>query len=51
MLNNNPNNQHQVNNSSLMATLIHDTDRMSSLEIANSQENSTHILCVIFVLF
>lgn len=34
MLNNNPNNQHQVNNSSLMATLIHDTDRMSSLEIA-----------------
>lgn len=34
MLNSNPNNQNQTNNSSLMATLIHDTDRMSSLEIA-----------------
>lgn len=34
MLNSNPNNQNRTNNSSLMATLIHDTDRMSSLEIA-----------------
>lgn len=34
MLNNNPNNQNQTNNSSLIATLIHDTDRMSSLEIS-----------------
>lgn len=34
MLNSNPNNQNQTNNSSLMATLIHDTDRMGSLEIA-----------------
>lgn len=31
---NNIDNHHQTNNSSLMATLIHDTDRMSSLEIA-----------------
>ena len=31
---NNTINRHQTNNSSLMATLIHDTDRMSSLEIA-----------------
>lgn len=31
---NNITNQNQTNNSSLMATLIHDTDRMSSLEIA-----------------
>lgn len=31
---NNTINQNQANNSSLMATLIHDTDRMSSLEIA-----------------
>jgi anti-repressor protein len=31
---NNTINQNQTNNSSLMATLIHDTDRMSSLEIA-----------------
>lgn len=34
MLNSNPNNQNRTNNSSLMATLIHDTDRMSSLEIS-----------------
>lgn len=31
---NNIDNHHQTNNSSLMATLIHETDRMSSLEIA-----------------
>nr|DAY70445.1 MAG TPA: regulatory protein [Caudoviricetes sp.] len=31
---NNITNQNQTNNSSLMATLIHETDRMSSLEIA-----------------
>lgn len=31
---NNTSNHHQTNNSSLMTTLIHDTDRMSSLEIA-----------------
>lgn len=31
---NNIDNHHQTNNSSLMTTLIHDTDRMSSLEIA-----------------
>lgn len=31
---NNIDNHHRTNNSSLMATLIHDTDRMSSLEIA-----------------
>ena len=31
---NNTSNHHQTNNSSLMATLIHETDRMSSLEIA-----------------
>lgn len=31
---NNTSNQNQTNNSSLMATLIHETDRMSSLEIA-----------------
>lgn len=34
MLNSNPNNQNRTNNSSLMATLIHETDKMSSLEIA-----------------
>lgn len=33
MLNSNPNNQNQTNNSSLMATLIHDTDRMSSYKV------------------
>ncbi|WP_459187293.1 Rha family transcriptional regulator [Parabacteroides sp. APC149_11_2_Y6] len=34
MLNNISNIQNQANNSSLIATLIHDTDKMSSLEIA-----------------
>ena len=33
MLNNCPNIQDQTNNSNLVATLIHDTDRMSSLSI------------------
>lgn len=45
MLNNNPNNQNQANNSSLMATLIHDTDRMSSLEIAElTGKQHAHIM-------
>lgn len=42
---NNTINQNQTNNSSLMATLIHDTDRMSSLEIAElTGKQHAHIM-------
>lgn len=42
---NNTSNQNQTNNSSLMATLIHDTDRMSSLEIAElTGKQHAHIM-------
>ena len=42
---NNITNQNQTNNSSLMATLIHDTDRMSSLEIAElTGKQHAHIM-------
>ena len=42
---NNIDNHHRTNNSSLMATLIHDTDRMSSLEIAElTGKQHAHIM-------
>lgn len=42
---NNIDNHHRTNNSSLMATLIHDTDRMSSLEIAElTGKQNAHIM-------
>lgn len=42
---NNTSNQNQTNNSSLMATLIHETDRMSSLEIAElTGKQHAHIM-------
>lgn len=42
---NNIDNHHQTNNSSLMATLIHETDRMSSLEIAElTGKQHAHIM-------
>lgn len=45
MLNNCPNIQNQTNNSNLVATLIHDTDRMSSLEIAElTKKQHSHIM-------
>lgn len=42
---NNTSNHHQTNNSSLMVTLIHETDRMSSLEIAElTGKQHAHIM-------
>lgn len=42
---NNIDNHHRTNNSSLMATLIHDTDRMSSLEISElTGKQHAHIM-------